>query len=46
MFINSPATGRISIKQMAKAGFAMNLVSAIAITLFVYFIMPLLLPTP
>lgn len=40
------STGRISIKQMAKAGFAMNLVSAIAITLFVYFIMPLLLPTP
>ncbi|MGO2992486.1 MAG: SLC13 family permease [Halomonadaceae bacterium] len=40
------STGRITIKQMATAGFAMNIVSAIAITLFVYFIMPLLLPSP
>ncbi|XUO85842.1 anion permease [Halomonas sp. KM072] len=40
------SSGRITIKQMAKAGIAMNLVSALVITLFVYFIMPLLLPTP
>lgn len=40
------STGRITIKEMAKAGFAMNIVSAIIITLFVYFVMPLLLPMP
>jgi len=40
------SSGRISIRQMAQAGFAMNIVSAIVITLFVYFLMPLLLPTP
>ncbi|XUO83650.1 anion permease [Halomonas sp. KM007] len=40
------SSGRITIKQMAKAGVAMNLVCALVITLFVYFIMPLLLPTP
>ncbi|WP_232710925.1 SLC13 family permease [Halomonas sp. 141] len=49
MWISNAAvfsSGRITIKQMAKAGIAMNLVSALVITLFVYFIMPLLLPTP
>lgn len=40
------SSGRITIKQMAKAGFAMNVVSAMVITLFVYFLMPLFLPTP
>ncbi|WP_204352667.1 SLC13 family permease [Salinicola halophilus] len=40
------SSGRISIRQMAQAGIAMNVVSAIVITLFVYFLMPLFLPTP
>lgn len=40
------SSGRITIKQMAKAGFAMNIVSAVVITVFVYFIVPLLLPSP
>ncbi|MCS2608895.1 SLC13 family permease [Halomonas dongshanensis] len=40
------SSGRISILQMAKAGLFMNIVSAIVISVFVYFVMPLLLPTP
>ncbi|WP_223160922.1 SLC13 family permease [Salinicola aestuarinus] len=40
------SSGRLSIRQMAQAGIAMNVVSAIVITLFVYYLMPLFLPTP
>ncbi|HEX7845684.1 MAG TPA: anion permease [Chitinophagaceae bacterium] len=37
------ASGHIKIKQMMRAGFVMNIVSVILITLFCWFILPLLM---
>ncbi|HUR65834.1 MAG TPA: DASS family sodium-coupled anion symporter [Chitinophagaceae bacterium] len=37
------ASGHIKLKQMAKAGFVMNIVSIILITLFCWFILPVLM---
>ena len=35
------ASGHIKIKEMMRAGFVMNIVSIILITLFCWFVMPL-----
>jgi len=37
------ASGHIKLKQMTKAGFAMNIVSIILITLFCWFLLPILM---
>ena len=37
------ASGHIKLKQMLKAGFVMNLVAAILITLFCWYLLPLLM---
>jgi sodium-dependent dicarboxylate transporter 2/3/5 len=38
------ASGHIRLKQMTKAGFVMNIISVILITLFCWFLLPLLMP--
>lgn len=38
------ASGHIKLKQMTKAGFVMNIVAVILITLFCWFLLPLLMP--
>jgi sodium-dependent dicarboxylate transporter 2/3/5 len=37
------ASGHIKIKEMMKAGFIMNLVSIVLITLFCWFLLPLII---
>ena len=39
------ASGHIKIKQMMRAGFVMNIVSIILITLFCWFLLPLIMKT-
>jgi sodium-dependent dicarboxylate transporter 2/3/5 len=38
------ASGHLRLKDMVKTGFVMNIISVILITLFCYFLVPLLLP--
>jgi sodium-dependent dicarboxylate transporter 2/3/5 len=38
------ASGHIKLRQMAKAGFVMNIIAVILITLFCWFLLPLLMP--
>lgn len=40
------ASGHIKLKQMTKAGFVMNIVAIILITLFCWFLLPLLMKVP
>lgn len=38
------ASGRLQLKDMVKTGFVMNIVSAVLITIFCYYLMPLIVP--
>jgi sodium-dependent dicarboxylate transporter 2/3/5 len=38
------ASGHLRLKDMVKTGFVMNIIAVVLITLFCYFLVPLLLP--
>lgn len=40
------SSGHITLKQMMRVGFVMNLVSIVLIVIFCYFILPMVLPSP